>query len=158
MIISYQEACAILGIHAGASIQEVKNAYKAQVKLYHPDAGSTADVQRYQSVVEAYEFLTAPYYVAGRDGGVTVNNQKPGHRIIGDTGKNNFYRTSNYESFEKQSKIIKKQKKEEFQEKVELYQEKKKEEETYQKAMDAIYAVLTAEAIKAMINESKRDE
>ena len=77
MIISYQEACAILGIHAGASIQEVKNAYKAQVKLYHPDAGSTADVQRYQSVVEAYEFLTAPYYVAGRDGGVHL----PPHRV-----------------------------------------------------------------------------
>ncbi len=55
---SYTEYYRILGLSPGASLQEIKRAYRSKAKLYHPDLNKAPDAQeRFIEVNEAYEFL-----------------------------------------------------------------------------------------------------
>ncbi len=50
----------ILGISEGASVREIKSAYKRLAKLYHPDVNpdGTAAHERFKEISEAYEILS----------------------------------------------------------------------------------------------------
>ena len=52
-----RQACAILGVAENASEEEVKAAYKALVKIYHPDTGN-GNAEYYNNIVQAYDYLT----------------------------------------------------------------------------------------------------
>ncbi len=47
----------ILGLNDGASLEEIKKAYKEYVKHYHPDMHGNSEFfkERFQDVQEAYE-------------------------------------------------------------------------------------------------------
>ena len=48
----------ILGLAPGASLEEIKHAYREKAKLYHPDLNKSPDAQeRFIEINEAYEFL-----------------------------------------------------------------------------------------------------
>ncbi|RMG66397.1 MAG: J domain-containing protein [Calditrichaeota bacterium] len=48
----------ILGIGREATLEEIKQAYRNLVRLYHPDMGDTADVEKFLEVQEAFEVLS----------------------------------------------------------------------------------------------------
>jgi len=48
----------ILGLHSGASVEDIKKAYRKKARLYHPDINPDPDAKEmFISVTEAYEFL-----------------------------------------------------------------------------------------------------
>ena len=48
----------ILGILPGATILEIKRAYRKKVKLYHPDISTLSDCQeKFVEITKAYEYL-----------------------------------------------------------------------------------------------------
>ncbi len=49
---------AILGIKKESTLEEIKRAYRNLVRLYHPDVGDTADVDKFLEVQEAFEVLS----------------------------------------------------------------------------------------------------
>lgn len=51
----------ILGVEKGASIEEIKKAYRKLALQYHPDrGGSQSDQQRFKEASEAYQVLSDP--------------------------------------------------------------------------------------------------
>lgn len=53
-----QEACYYLQINEGATIDEVKKAYRIMAKRFHPDANPGVDTREYYiKIQEAYEYL-----------------------------------------------------------------------------------------------------
>ena len=49
----------VLGIEQGASLSEIKKAYRNAIKRYHPDKiGESADPQKFRAAREAYEVLS----------------------------------------------------------------------------------------------------
>ena len=50
-----QQALAVLGLPANATIQQIKRRYRKLAKQYHPDLGG--DPRQMQRLVAAYEFL-----------------------------------------------------------------------------------------------------
>lgn len=49
----------VLGIEQGASLPEIKKAYRNAIKRYHPDKiGKSADPQKFRAAREAYEVLS----------------------------------------------------------------------------------------------------
>ena len=54
-----------LGLPPGASLSQVKNAYRQKVKQHHPDQGGT--VQDFLSLQEAYELLLTQVYRSDRE-------------------------------------------------------------------------------------------
>lgn len=49
----------VLGIDQGASLSEIKKAYRNAIKRYHPDKiGKSADPQKFRAAREAYEILS----------------------------------------------------------------------------------------------------
>lgn len=48
----------ILAIQPGADPDEIKRAYYALAKIYHPDSQEQADVQKFYEVTEAYQILS----------------------------------------------------------------------------------------------------
>lgn len=52
---------ATLGLNKGASIEDVKKAYKTLAKKYHPDVSSDPDAEKkFKEIVEAYQVLSDP--------------------------------------------------------------------------------------------------
>ena len=49
----------ILGVAPGATVEEIRRAYRALVKRHHPDAGQ-GSVTRFLEIQEAYEALVGP--------------------------------------------------------------------------------------------------
>jgi len=49
----------ILGIHPEAMDVVVRAAYRSLVRVYHPDAGATADVEKCKKVNQAYDAIMA---------------------------------------------------------------------------------------------------
>lgn len=154
-ITSREMACGILGIPVTSDLEAIKNAYKALVKLYHPDAGGIGDTQSYTEIVDAYEFLiqnTHPENIVK----TSVNAPVPPRsaKVIGST---NGYVHDDASAWEKKVKKHQKKKKEEFWKKAdELTKKKQHEEETFRKAIEAIEAVRTAEALRAIIEAEER--
>ena len=83
----------VLGIKEGASQEEIKAAYREQVKKYHPDRHQDNPLyelaeEKLQEINEAYEYLTK-------------NNGKGGYESFGGgNGKNNGYQNPNTEFVE----------------------------------------------------------
>ena len=49
----------ILGLRPGATLSEIRRAYREQVKKYHPDvSGDQATAEHFKKIVRAYEILT----------------------------------------------------------------------------------------------------
>lgn len=53
-----KEAYAILGLDAGASMNDIKRAYRLLALKYHPDKNGSANHEMFISVKDAYELLT----------------------------------------------------------------------------------------------------
>jgi len=52
---------ASLGLSSGASLADVKKAFRQQASLHHPDRNASPDApQRFRAVQEAYEVLSDP--------------------------------------------------------------------------------------------------
>ena len=52
---------ASLGLSSGASLADVKKAFRQQASLHHPDRNTSPDApQRFRAVQEAYEVLSDP--------------------------------------------------------------------------------------------------
>ncbi len=49
----------VLGLQPGASLNEIRSAYRRLAKLHHPDAGGERSLARFLSIQAAYEQLTA---------------------------------------------------------------------------------------------------
>lgn len=164
MVRSRQEACGILGISLTASENEIKAAYRALIKLYHPDEAGTVTLESYHEVQEAYEFLVK--------GGYQVAEMKPQstHRTYGtpvaaplkkkSTSTKyaaNQSSAADYERFQKRYNEAKVAKKAAFEKKAADYSAmKKKQDEDYEKAMEAIELIRAAWALEAWI-EAGRD-
>ncbi|KKM69235.1 hypothetical protein LCGC14_1452850 [marine sediment metagenome] len=52
---SYEEACATLGVEAGASVEEIKRVFQVKVQFAHPDKGG--DPERFKRLNKAYEYI-----------------------------------------------------------------------------------------------------
>ena len=50
----------VLGIHQNATPEELKKAYFAMAKKYHPDSGDESEVKKFHEVAEAYRVLSDP--------------------------------------------------------------------------------------------------
>lgn len=61
-----------LELRAGASIEDVKKAYRRLALLYHPDKPNTGDRQKFEKIKDAYTFLSDPKNKAFYD--ATLNN------------------------------------------------------------------------------------
>jgi hypothetical protein len=53
----YAKCIKILGVEAGASIQDIKAAYRKASKQYHPDSGNSASVEKFLELGEAQDKL-----------------------------------------------------------------------------------------------------
>ncbi len=157
MIKTRYDACRILGVSSFATDDQVKAAYKALVKKYHPDSNAN-DVSKYHQVVEAYEFLQKNKIY-----------QKPtdATRVFGQ--KNNLaQKRSEKEAFDRWYENRKKEKQKELlrrmEEEKEKQRQKEQQEAEYRRAMEAINNIILAETIKAMIrsgqdlSEAKKNE
>jgi DnaJ domain len=52
---------ALLGVEPGATIEQIKKAYRKLAKQYHPDVNNSADAaDRFREITEAYDTLTDP--------------------------------------------------------------------------------------------------
>jgi curved DNA-binding protein CbpA len=49
----------VLGLQPGASLNEIRSAYRRLAKLHHPDAGGERSLPRFLSIQAAYEALAA---------------------------------------------------------------------------------------------------
>ena len=49
----------LLGLKPGATLSEIRRAYREKVKIYHPDvSGDAASAEHFKKIVRAYEILT----------------------------------------------------------------------------------------------------
>lgn len=48
----------MLGVQQDATTAEIKKAFRAKVKLYHPDRTPGVDGSRFQAIVEAWDILS----------------------------------------------------------------------------------------------------
>ncbi len=141
-IVSYEQACSILGIHQYATDSEIKTAYRRLVKFYHPDnGGGGGNVMSYNLVCEAYEYLMAQ-----------PRRQPQTRKIFGSTQGSNYY-TSRREREVFERNYLK-QKEEEEKKKQKVMARERKQKEEYEKAMEAIQAIRVAEALKFMIRDN----
>lgn len=156
MINNRAEACRILEIDIWADNDEIKRAYKNLVKIFHPDAGLVTDTTRYNLIVEAYNFLIAnPLVIVQTPPTQAPPQNNASGKILGGSG-NYSYRRCSYDSFEKKYQQKKNEKAQKFEADMKAYEERMaKQDEEYKKAMDAINSIRLAEAIKAMIRNSK---
>lgn len=150
MIKTRYEACQILGINSFATEDQIKAAYKALVKKYHPDTNAN-EVAKYHQVVEAYEFL---------QNDKRYQMPSDSSRVFGK--KNDLaQKRSEKEAFDRWYENRKREKQKELLRRMEEEKEKQKQKEhqeaEYRKAMEAINNIIIAEAIKATIR-SKGEE
>jgi DnaJ-class molecular chaperone len=50
----------LLGVRSDATESEIKAAYRALARKFHPDSGRPGDVERFREIQEAYETLSDP--------------------------------------------------------------------------------------------------
>ena len=141
-----RQACAILGVAENASAEEVKAAYKALVKIYHPDTGN-GNPEYYNNIVQAYDYLkTHPFQVTTNYGKVIGRPSQSANSTFAYT------KARDYAQFEKQ---YKRKKEERLSEMAEKARDEREKQERYDKAMEAINAIRIAEAIKTLIQEDQ---
>jgi len=82
----------ILGIKHGASLEEIKKAYFAMAKKYHPDSGNHIEVERFYQITEAYKFLSDSSKKEEYDLGVSKKKK------VDDLFKDVSYKAPSYHS------------------------------------------------------------
>lgn len=145
-----KQACLILGVAENATPNEIKTAYKSLVKLYHPDSGASANVDYYNNVVWAYQYL--------KDNPVPLNvGYNPGYnKVLGSPksfSNTSYAKAAEYAQFQKGYQRKRQERMEEFEDRI---KEQKARQEEYDRAMEAINAIRVAEAIKTLINSSNQ--
>lgn len=144
-----QQACMILGVSVNATEQQIKAAYKSLVKQYHPDSGKVKNSEYYHKVVQAYQYLKAnPVQIPVRGYGKVIGGQG-----AGAYGSFSYGRAGEYAQFERAYQRKKQERRAAFEERLKVEKER---QEKYERAMDAIHAICAAEAIKTLIQESKK--
>ena len=169
----------MLGVSPFATEAEVKTAYKKLCKEWHPDArearagsrqsgsgpanaGMESDA-RFAQIAEAYAYLQATSKaagaaVAGYDGSAVATpygQPAQGGRIIGNPTNLRKQREERA-AYEKWSAGSKARKQQAFEKRLGEFEEKLEEQKKYDDAMEAINAILVAEAIKGMIRGSHK--
>jgi molecular chaperone DnaJ len=82
----------VLGLHKGASIDEVKAAYKRLAKKYHPDVSKEPNAEeKFKEILEAYSVLSDPQK--------KENYDRFGHAAEGFTGFKGFGGFSGFDFF-----------------------------------------------------------
>jgi curved DNA-binding protein CbpA len=57
----YKDYYALLGVEPGATVAQVKKAYRTLAKQYHPDVNNSPDAaEKFREITEAYDTLTDP--------------------------------------------------------------------------------------------------
>lgn len=144
----------ILGVKPEASEVEIKSAYKYMVKHLHPDAEVYEDIELYQQVVEAYDFLKS------HPAKLSEGNAQVKPRIIGQPNTIKQKRMEQ-EAFDRWYVKRQEEKKQEFERRAEIMHEnemyKKKQDEDYKKAMEAINNIIIAETLKKMIHQNDKE-
>lgn len=55
-----EKSLELLGLQSSATVEEIKTAYRAAAFASHPDsAGAASDVERFQSITQAFDYLTS---------------------------------------------------------------------------------------------------
>lgn len=161
MIRNREEACRILNVPYNAEEVDIKSAYKTLAKRFHPDAleyDSTRS-EIFNQINEAYEYLLncpSPENMAKILGSIQKGNTA---RVIGNNSKFSNYSSSrdDYNRFQKQYSKQQTEKKAEFKQKqAEFAKKEAKAEADYERAMSAINAIRTAQALQAIINNTKK--
>ncbi len=173
MVSSKAQACGILGISLGASESEIKTAYRALIKLYHPDEAGNVTLESYHEVQEAYDFLmkgtsnvsssqSAPirhhhtYGTPMASGGKSASAQKrtPASRYAANQSS-----AADYERFQKRYNEAQVAKKAAFEKKAaDFTAKKKKEEDDFKRAMEAIECIRAAWALEAWIEAGRKEK
>lgn len=63
-MLNREEACRILGVQWGSSLEQIKQAFRYQAKIHHPDMGGNAE--KFKQVKEAYEYLRTASVLQGK--------------------------------------------------------------------------------------------
>ena len=154
---SAKEALFFLGLTEKAGREQVKTAYKEQLKLYHPDANPGGDTPwQYYDLQAAYEYLMS--YYDGLDRLATEKSYgakgafSSGPTIFGakkDLNDLAFHRKVRAEHVkqERRSKERAQKEKEKFEKEVEKY----KQDKAYEEAMTKIHANRAAEVTARII-------
>lgn len=140
-----RQACRILGVSEFATEEEIKAAYKNLVKQYHPDTGNTTNLEYYNNVVQAYQYLKAnPQPVPARPG-----------RVMGKATSSSYYSGYSYTAAREYVQFEKgyQKQKEEKRARVEQRLKEEKNQREYDRAMEAIKAIRMAETLKAMLSK-----
>ncbi|SCX92942.1 DnaJ domain-containing protein [Pseudobutyrivibrio sp. AR14] len=146
MIRTRYEACLALGLSDGATITQIKAAYKDLVKRCHPDATGNHDATIYNRITEAYQFLMTEHKGKALTHTKVVGGAKSSTKY-GRTASN-----ADYVAFQKKVQKAKNKKAEEFEQKQKDFSAKiKKQEADYKRAMEAIDAIRVARAIESMV-------
>ena len=154
---SAKEALFFLGLTEKAGREQVKTAYKEQLKIYHPDANPGGDTPwQYYDLQAAYEYLMS--YYDGLDRLATEKSYgakgafPSGPTIFGakkDLNDLAFHRKVRAEHVkqERRSKERAQKEKEKFEKEVEKY----KQDKAYEEAMTKIHANRAAEVTARII-------
>lgn len=157
---SAKEALFFLGLTEKAGREQVKTAYKEQLKIYHPDANPGGDTPwQYYDLQAAYEYLMSYYdgldRLATEKMTVGYDTKRPdttGPTIFGakkDLNDLAFHRKVRAEHVkqERRSKERAQKEKEKFEKEVEKY----KQDKAYEEAMTKIHANRAAEVTARII-------
>ncbi|MCU0454727.1 MAG: DnaJ domain-containing protein [Bacteroidales bacterium] len=94
----------LLGLEAGASIDEIKKAYRLKARMYHPDINHAPDAKEmFIQATEAYEFLIAHYGMDEYDEEVYRQAMENWRRYRQDMARRraNAYARASYARFQK---------------------------------------------------------
>ncbi|MCQ2575881.1 MAG: DnaJ domain-containing protein [Treponema sp.] len=111
---------AILGLNEGASIEEIKKAYRILAKKYHPDHNSSPDSERkFREVQAAYEYLKKNTgYKSYSSYSYSSENKTQKDNYSSETKKENYYsETKNQTYTENKKDTGEENKKEKYEEK-----------------------------------------
>jgi curved DNA-binding protein len=75
----YEDFYQTLGVARGASVEEIKKAYRRLARKYHPDVSKAADAEeRFKKISQAYEVLSDPEKRRAYD---ELGSRRPGERF-----------------------------------------------------------------------------
>ena len=160
------EALSVLGLPDSASHEDIKAAYRAMMKIYHPDEHPDSEYdERYYLVTEAYEFLASgavSQAVEQRNAGQPMSS---GPKIFGNSAAlwDAAKRRREYQSKVQKENRLEKHRQKEKEERLRrleeeghrLKEQEKRRDDLYKQAMAKIEAIQAAMAIEAALKAYK---